>query len=312
MPGSDRPGVIEKRMTKLATLNEAVRSISSGSHIALSGFAIARCTIAFVHEVIRQGIKGLTLSQCLGGMDTDMLVGAGAVDRLIYGGGSLDRFGRLAFVNAGIENGSLHAELYSSLSITFRFLAGSLGLPFIPIRSLAGSDVLSQLQERSGSDIAFVDDPFSGDRWLILKPLVPDVAIVQVQMADEEGNCIILGPKWDNTELAKASKRTIVIAEHIVPGDVIRRQPELCAIPDLLVSHVVDLPFAAHPTCVYREYDYDAEEINRYVEAQKTPQKFRDYLDKYVYGVKDHKEYLKKVGGESRIKKLRADPILGY
>jgi glutaconate CoA-transferase subunit A len=299
-------------MRKLTSLSEAVASIPSGSHIALSGFAIARCAIAFAHEVIRQGIKGLTLSQCLGGMDTDMLVGAGAVDRLIYGGGSLDRFGRLAFVNAGIENGSLRAELYSSLSITFRFLAGSLGLPFIPIRSLVGSDVLSQLQQRAGSDIAFVNDPFSGDRWLILKPLVPDVAIVQVQTADEEGNCIILGPKWDNAEMARASKRTIVVAEHIVPGDVVRRQPELCAIPGLLVSHVVDLPFAAHPTCVYREYDYDAEEIKRYVEAQKTPQKFRDYVDKYVYGVKDHWQYLELVGGLRRLRTLRADPILGY
>jgi glutaconate CoA-transferase subunit A len=299
-------------MNKLSSLSEAVASIPSGSHIALSGFAIARCTIAFAHEVIRQRIKGLTLSQCLGGMDTDMLVGAGAVNSLIYGGGSLDRFGRLECVNAGIENGSLHAELYSSLSITFRFLAGSLGLPFIPIRSLVGSDVLSQLQEQAGSDIAFVDDPFSGDRWLTLKPLVPDVAIVQVQKADEEGNCIILGPKWDNTELVRASKRTIVIAEHIVPGDVIRQQPELCAIPDLLVSHVVDLPFAAHPTCVYREYDYDADEINKYVEAQKSPQKFRDYLDKHVYGVKDHWEYLDLVGGLRRLRTLQADPILGY
>ena len=102
-------------MRKLTSLSEAVASIPSGSHIALSGFAIARCTMAFAHEVIRQGIKGLTISQCLGGMDTDMLVGAGAVDRLIYGGGSLDRFGRIAWVNAGIENGTLHAELYSSL-----------------------------------------------------------------------------------------------------------------------------------------------------------------------------------------------------
>jgi glutaconate CoA-transferase subunit A len=299
-------------MTKLTSLSEAVTSILPGSHIALSGFAITRCTMAFAHEVIRQGIKGLTISQCLGGMDTDMLVGAGAVDRLIYGGGSLDRFGRLAFVNAGIENGSLKAELYSSLSVTFRFLAGSLGLPFIPIRSLVGSDVLVQLEERAGSDIAYVTDPFSGDRWLTLKPLVPDVAIVQVQTADEEGNSVILGPKWDNAEMVRAAKRTIIIAEHIVPGDVIRRQPELCAIPGLLVSHAVDLPFAAHPTCMYREYDYDADEIKKYVEAQKTPQKFRDYLDKYVYGAKDHWKYLNLVGGLRRLRTLRADPILGY
>ena len=299
-------------MRKLTGLSDAVASIPTGSHVAISGFAITRCTMAFAREIIRQGIKGLTLSQCLGGMDTDMLVGAGAVDRLIYGGGSLDRFGRLAFVNAGIEGGSLRAELYSSLSITFRFLAGSLGMPFIPIRSLVGSDLLSRLQEGAAGDIAFVNDPFSGDRWLVLKPLVPDVAIVQVQAADEEGNCIIHGPKWDNSELVRASKRTIVIAEHIVSGDAIRKQPELCAIPGLLVSHVVDLPFSAHPTCVYREYDYDAEEINRYVAAQKSPQKFRDYLDKYVFGVKDHREYIELVGGLRRLGTLRADPNLGY
>jgi acyl CoA:acetate/3-ketoacid CoA transferase alpha subunit len=299
-------------MTKLASLSEAVASIPSGSHVALSGFAIARCAMAFTREVIRQGIKGLTLSQCLGGMDTDMLVGAGAVDRLIYGGGSLDRFGRLAFVNAGIESGSLKAELYSSLSITFRFLAGSLGIPFIPIRSLVGSDLLPRLEERGGSDTAFINDPFSGNRWLTLKPLVPDVAVVQVQTSDEEGNSVILGPKWDNAEQARAAGRTIVIAERLVPDEVIRRQPELCVIPGLLVSHVVELPFAAHPTCMYREYDYDADQIKNYVEAQKAPQKFREYLDRYVYGVKDHWDYLNLVGGLRRLRALRADPILGY
>jgi len=299
-------------MKKLASLSEAVDSIPSGSHVALSGFAISRCATAFAHEVIRRQIKGLTLSQCVGGMDTDMLVGAGAANHLIYGGGSLDRFGFLACVNAGIENGSLRAEEYSSLSITFRYLAGSLGLPFIPIRSLVGSDMLQQLQERSGSDIAFVNDPFSGDRWLALKPLIPDVAVVQVQTADEEGNSWILGPKWDNAEQVRASKRTIVIAEHVVPGEVIRRQPELCVVPGLLVSHVVQLPFAAHPTAMYREYDYDADEIKRYVEARKNPASFSAYLDRYVYGVKNHWGYLEAVGGMRRIERLKADPILGY
>jgi glutaconate CoA-transferase subunit A len=299
-------------MNKLSSLSDAVASIPSGSHVAVSGFAITRCAMAFAREVIRQELKKLTISQCVGAMDTDLLVGGGAVERLIYGGGALDRFGRLACVNAGIETGSLCAEEYSSLSITFRYLAGSLGIPFIPIRSLSGSSLLSQLQERSGSDIAFVNDPFSGDRWLTLKPLLPDVAVVQVQTSDEEGNAWIMGPKWDSPEQVKASARTIVIAEHVVPTDVIRREPERCVIPNLLVSHVVELPFGAHPTSVYREYDYDADEIKRYVEATKKPDLWKAYLDKYVYGVKDHGEYLELIGGQDRLTKLRADPILGY
>ena len=299
-------------MGKVVALAEAVASIPSGSHVALSGFAITRCTMAFAREVIRQGIKNLTISQCVGAMDADMLVGAGAVQRLIYGGGSLDRFGRLACVNRGIENGSLVAEEYSSLSVTFRYLAGSLGLPFMPIRSLRGSDLIKQIKERTGSDVATISDPFTGEDWLALKPLLPDVAVVQAQTADEDGNAWIMGPRWDNVEQAKASKRTIIIAEQIVSGDAIRQNAERTVIPGLFVSHVVELPFAAHPTSVYRAYDYDAEHIKLYVEATRTPEAFSAYLDQYVFGVKDHWEYLERVGGTRRLSSLRADVTLGY
>jgi acyl CoA:acetate/3-ketoacid CoA transferase alpha subunit len=299
-------------MSKMTTLTEAVASIPSGSHLALSGFAITRCVMAFARELIRQGIKGLTVSQCVGAMDADLLVGAGAVDRIIYGGGSLDRFGRLACVNRGIENGTLVAEEYSSLSVTFRYLAGSLGLPFMPIRSLRGSDLMAQLKERSGSDLANVIDPFTGEQWPVLKPLLPDVAVVQVQVADPDGNAWIMGPRWDNTEQVRASRRAIVIAERIVSNEVIRQNPERTVIPGLFVSHVVELPYAAHPTSVYHVYDYDAGQIEAYVEATRTPQAFQAYLDQTVYAVRDHWEYLERMGGLKHLAGLQADPILGY
>lgn len=299
-------------MSKLTSLIEAVASIPSGSHLALSGFAITRCVMAFARELIRQGIKGLTVSQCVGAMDADLLVGAGAVERIIYGGGSLDRFGRLACVNRGIENGTLAAEEYSSLSVTFRYLAASLGLPFIPIRSLRGSDLMVQIKERSGSDLASVIDPFTGEQWPVLRPLQPDVAVVQVQAADEEGNAWLLGPRWDNTEQVRASRRTIVIAERIVSNEVIRQNPERTVIPGLFVSHVVELPFAAHPTSVYQAYDYDAGQIEAYVEATRTPDAFQAYLDQTVYGVRDHWEYLERMGGLKHLSALQADPLLGY
>jgi glutaconate CoA-transferase subunit A len=299
-------------MTKLSTLAEAVATIPEGAHVALSGFAIARCTMAFAAEVIRQGIKKLTVSQCVGAMDADMLAGAGALERIVYGGGSLDRFGRLSSVNRGIEQGTLIAEEYSSLSMAFRYLAGSLGLPFIPIRSLRGSDILKRLHEIAPSEIAHVDDPFTGDDWLVLKPLTPDVAVVQVQAADEEGNAWILGPRWDNEEQVKASRRAIVITERLVPGEAIRREPERITIPGFRVSHVVHLPFAAHPTSVYQAYDYDADQIRRYVAASNSVEGFQEYLQKYVYGVQDHWAYLDLIGGTKHLTGLAADPILGY
>jgi glutaconate CoA-transferase, subunit A len=299
-------------MSKVCSLAEAVSTISNGSHVSLPGFAIARCAMAFAQEVTRQKIKGLTISQCVGAMDADLLVGAGAVSSFIYGGGSLDRFGRLANVNRGIENGSLIVEEYSSLSVAFRYLAGSLGIPFIPIRSLNGSDLLKQLEERNSGDISTVDDPFTGKNWLVLSPLNPDVAIAQVQVADEEGNAWIMGPRWDNTEQIKASKRTIVITERIVSSEVIRQQPERTVIPGLLVSHVVEQPFAAYPTSVYREYDYDAEHIEKYVNASCSQEMFDKYLEEYVYSTPDFWKFLDKIGGYQKINELKADPILGY
>jgi hypothetical protein len=78
------------------------------------------------------------------------------------------------------------------------------------------------------------------------------------------------------------------------------------------VSHVVHLPFSAHPSSVYGVYDFDKEHINLYAQASRTPAGLQEYLDTYVYSVKDHWEYLEKLGGLKYFEKLRADPILGY
>jgi acyl CoA:acetate/3-ketoacid CoA transferase alpha subunit len=299
-------------MNKLTSLTDAVASIEPGSHIALPGFAITRCAMAFAHEVIRQKKDHLTLSQCVGAMDADILVGAGMADRLIYGGGSLDRFGRLNCVNRGIETGTLKAEEYSSLSITFRYLAGSLGIPFIPIRSLQGSDLINKLHDQKSKDVATTQDPFTGDHWLALKPLLPDVAIAIVAASDEEGNAWINGPHWDNAEQIRASKRTIVIADEIVSTETIRQNAEKIVVPGFVVSHVVHVPFAAHPTSMFAVYDYDAEHIKHYASATQSPEMFTQYLEAFVTGVANHEQYLQKVGGEPLLEAIKADPEFGY
>ena len=299
-------------MSKVSSLADAVSSIPSGVHVALSGFATARCTIAFAHEVIRHQKKRLTVSQCVGAMDADIMVGAGVVERIVYGGGSRGRTGQHFCINRAIEQGTLSKDEFSSLSLTFRYLAGSLGLPFIPIRSLNGSDILKDLDEKSPPLVGRLQDPFSGKEWLVLKPLEPDVAVIQVQVADEDGNAWILGPRWDNEEQVKASKRTIVITEQLVSTETIRRHPERTLVHGFRVSHVVHLPFSAHPSSVYGVYDFDKEHIDLYAKASKTSEGFKEYLDTYVYGVKDHWEYLERVGGMKLLEELRADPILGY
>src|SRR6266540_5833457 len=298
--------------SKVKTLAEAA-ALVNGDHLGLSGFAIARNAVALSHELIRQGKRELTLSGCVVGLDADLLVGAGLVRRLIYGGGSLDRFGPIQCVNRAYERGNLVAEYYTSLAVCFRYLAGALGLPFMPIKSLLESDVLEVLERETAPDaVRETSCPFTGERLVLLRALTPDVTVVQAQMADEEGNARVLGPLWDTNEAAKAARQVIVIAEELVPTEVIRQQPELTTIPGFRVSAVVPLPYGAHPTSLYRCYDYDAEHLKLYASQSRTEEGIAEYLREFVLEPKDHFEYLERIGGIARLAPLKADPILGY
>ena len=290
-----------------------MRTIPDGSHIALGGFAIARNVIAIVHELIRQKKRNLTVSQGVAGLDTDLLVGAGLVGRLIIGGGSLDRFGLLHCINRARETGSLAFEDWTSLSICFRYLAGALGLSFIPIKSLLASEILERLERSTAQrEVSRMKCPFTGEDYLAMTALTPDVSFVHVQSADAEGNCRIDGPRWENEEQAKAARRLIVIAEEIVPTEAIQKEPERTIIPAHRVEAVIHQPFGAHPTAVFRRYDYDAAHLKLYVDHSKRAERIGDYIQNYILSTKNHDAYLEKIGGVRHLEGLKADPVLGY
>jgi glutaconate CoA-transferase subunit A len=298
---------------KITGAADVVRTIPDGSHIALGGFAIARNVIAVVHELIRQKKRNLTVSQGVAGLDTDLLVGAGSVGRLIIGGGSLDRFGPVHCINRARETGSLAFEDWTSLSICFRYLAGALGLSFIPIKSLLASEILERL-ERGGAklELSPMQCPFTGEAYLAMTALTPDVSFVHVQSADAEGNCRIDGPRWENEEQAKAARRLIVIAEEIVPTEATQKEPGRTIIPAHRVEAVIHQPFGAHPTAVFGRYDYDAAHLKLYVDHSKRPERIGEYIQNYILSTRNHDAYLEKVGGLRHLEGLKADPVLGY
>lgn len=298
---------------KVKSVAEVVQSIPSGAYIALGGFAIARNAIAVVHELIRQEKRDLTISQGVVGLETDLLVGAGLVSHLIMGGGSLDRFGPAHCVNRARETKSLLCEDYSSLSMCFRYLAGALGLSFIPIKSLLASEILERLEAGpAAGNLKRSRCPFTGEEYVLLRALTPDVSLVHVQVADQQGNCQIHGPHWENEEQAKAARRLIVVAEEIVPTEYIQRSPERTIIPGHRVEAVIHQPYGAAPTAVFGRYDYDEAHLRMYVEHAKEPERFNDYLKNFVFGCRDHWDFLQKLGGLQRMEELRADPVSGY
>lgn len=251
-------------MSKVMSVSDALSTVTDGTHLALTGFAITRSAVAAAAELVRAGRRHLTLTQVVGSLETDLLVGSGCVDRLVYSGGSLDRFGPLHSVNRAISAG-MPVEEYSTLSITLRLLAGSLGLPFLPTRSLLGSQLLEQLIP--SGDVAMITDPFCGASVLALSALRPDVAIVHADVCDEQGNASISGPLWSIRETALASATVVVTSERVVPLG--RLDPCRITIPGVVVSAVAEVPGGARPTSVFGAYDYDAALLTEYVAASQ-------------------------------------------
>ncbi|MGB9839285.1 CoA transferase subunit A [Thermovenabulum sp.] len=297
---------------KVKSLSEVVSQIpDEGAVIAFGGFAIARNPIAFVLEMIRQKKRKLRVYQIVAGMDTDLLVGAGLVERLEYSGGSLDRFGRLERINEAIDKGKLDVREYTGMSMSLRFLAGSMGVPFIPTKTLLGTDMLRILVEKNDDAVRVENSPFDGERYVYLKAIQPDFAVIHAQYGDEKGNVIIEGPYWD-VETAKSAKKLFVTVEKIVSTEFIKRFPEKVVIPSMYTSAVIEMPFGAFPTSVYKFYDYDQKFLMQYAEINKNKDEFEKFINEFVFGTKDFVEFLEKIGGIRRLNEILADPVYGY
>jgi glutaconate CoA-transferase subunit A len=310
--------------TKIMTPAEAVkRFVRRGSQVALGGFTINRNAMALVYEIIRQEIQGLHLVCHSNGQGLDLLVGAGCVAKLEIAYSGNGRFASTCIrFRRAAERAELAIEDYSNYQMSLRFLAGSLNLPFVPTKSGLGTDLLTRegfspalRQERktAPAKTVLLQNPFAAeaDPVVLLPALNPDVALIHAQQAGEDGTVRIRGLSFADLEEAKASDRVIVTCEEVVPAASLRSEPERNLLPPFLVDAVVPVPFGAHPTACAYHYDYDAAHLNLYKGLAKDDDRFRRYLDEWVYGVADHDAYLEKVGG-ARLAAIRADSVTGY
>ena len=179
---------------------------------------------------------------------------------------------------------------WSNAGIAWRFKAAAMGVPFIPVRSMLGTDTLKY------SAAKVVECPFTGDPICLLPALILDVGLIHVHRSDKYGNSQIDGISGFAAEMARASKRLIISAERIVDTEEIRQHPDRTIIPYYLVDGVVEAPFGSHPGEMCYVYRRDEAQIKEWVEAAPNPETAQAYLDKYVYTLKDHQEYLKFIG----------------
>jgi glutaconate CoA-transferase subunit A len=282
-------------MTKLVPLSEAIAAyVNDGDVLYAAGFTHL-IPFAAGHEIIRQGRRDLTLARATPDLIYDQMVAAGCARKMIFSYMGNPGVGSLRLVRAAIEQGRLEWEEYSHFGMITRLQAGASGLPFLPMNQTGATDL-----EAANPNIKRIPDPFGGKDVIIVPALHPDVAIVHVQRADANGNAHLWGIIGEQKEAAFAAKKVILTAEEIVDESVIRSDPNRTMIPGIVVSAVCHVPYACHPSYAQGYYDRDNEFYLAWDKVSESAEATKDYLDVWVYGVKDRDEYWEKLGLETQ------------
>jgi acyl CoA:acetate/3-ketoacid CoA transferase alpha subunit len=305
-PDENRQWVREHKSRKLldkrTTATEAIkRFVSDGDILAIGGFGHIRIPMSLIYEIIRQRKHDLTIIGKTAVHDIDVLIGGGCVSQVevAYSFGhelrGLSPCGRRA-----VESGQVKVigEI-SNAGHQWRFLAAAMGVPFMPVRTMLGTDTLKH------SSAQVIEDPFSGKPICLVPACYPDVAIFHVHRCDMYGNAQIDGIIIEDFELSRAARRVLITTEEIIDHAEIQRKPWHTSIPFYLVDAVIEVPFGAHPTEMPNQYSFDEDHISHWLEVSKTPEGTQAYLKEFVHDVPDFESYLEKVGGLRTLKHLR-------
>ncbi|GAA1869042.1 CoA transferase subunit A [Asanoa iriomotensis] len=295
-------------MSKLTTIGAAARSVAPGSSLTFSGFGHAGHPLAFVRELIRQGTADLTLHAIAECWPAEFLVATGRVSRINLSNLMFEGLGRCRAISRAVEEGEVAVDDHSHLALSLRLLAGAWGVPFLPVRSMAGTD-LAAVQTGVAPKYARVRSPFSDDEVGTVAALRPDVAVVHVNKADEQGNGIVYGAMSVVDAQVRSARKVIVTTERVVSADEITAENQVVTVPGIFVDAVVHTPYGAHPGGMYDEYDEDLAAMSTYYEASRSRAGLAGYFAEHVFAHADHAAYLSSLGSR-RLFDLRADPAL--
>jgi glutaconate CoA-transferase subunit A len=297
---------------KRTTVVEAVAQlVHDGDYLAIGGFGADRLPTAVVHEIVRQGKQNLSFAGHTATHDFQILCAGNLTGRgqtlrrvdIAYIIG-LEARGLSPHARRVMESGTVEFTEWSNYTLALRFKAAAMGLPFLPARSLLGTDTFHR------SAACAIVCPFTGERLAAIPALWPDIAAIHVPEADRFGNCRICGTTVADLDLARAAKKLIVTCERLIPEDEIRRDPTQTVIPFWCVDAVCEVPFGSYPGNMPYEYFSDEEHLRRWLEVERDPAAHRAFLDEYLFGVRDFSDYLQKCGGLPRLQQLRRQEFL--
>jgi glutaconate CoA-transferase subunit A len=282
---------------KLVDLKDAIAElVRDGDSVVLGACLEPMIPFAATHELIRQGKRDLAMIAPISDASTDMLIGAGCVAKVIgawvgnVSGGLGHNYRRAAEKRVPRP---IAIEDYSNFALGMALTAGAYGMPFAPLRSLLGSDILKSNPRFKVTQNPLIDQP---DPVVLVPPLKPDVAVLAVQRADRLGNSHF----WGNTGLAQeaalAAERVIVVADEIVDTPVIISDPNRILFPAFRVAAVAHVPAGVHPSPMVGAWRRDNAFFADYHARSREREGFLAWLAEWVLDLADHAAYRAKLG----------------
>jgi glutaconate CoA-transferase subunit A len=284
---------------KRASLAEAVSLVGDGAMVALGGGLCARLPMAMVRELIRQGRRGLHLIGSAHSIDVDLLVGTGAVRRCeeSYVGFEQD-LGLAPGYRRAAEAGTIEVAESCCATILAQLRAAEMGLPFLPVRGVRGSDI-----RRLHPEYAEITCPFTGEILVAVPALRPDVALLHASAGDRYGNLHLEQPYVLDERFASASRLVVATVDELVSTEEVVRSG--VTIPAHLVAAVAEVPYGAHPSSCYPRYAYDRDHLREYLTAaQAGAGDLEKYVGTYVLGSEEN--YREMIGPD------RLDALAGW
>jgi glutaconate CoA-transferase subunit A len=277
---------------KRVDLPTAAARVADGSVVALGGGLSARLPMALVRELIRQGRRDLHVVGSAHSIDVDLLIAAGAlaVCEESYVGFEQD-LGLAPAYRRAAQEGSIVVRESCCVTMLTQLRAAEMGLPFLPVRGIKGTDM-----RRLHPEYAETTCPFTGEVLVAVPPLVPDVALLHAPLGDMRGNLHLEQPYVLDERFAGASRAVVATVDRLVSTEEVAAVG--ITIPAHLVAAVSEVPYGAHPASCYPGYAYDRQHLSTYVDAARDPESASAYVREWVLAPGGESAYRDRIGAE--------------
>jgi glutaconate CoA-transferase, subunit A len=267
-------------VAEIVSLAEAIgQAVHDGDTVAMEGFTHL-IPHAAGHEVIRQGLRDLTLVRMTPDVIYDQLIGAGCARKLVFSWGGNPGVGSLHRFRDAIEHswpGPLELEEHSHAGMANRYVAGASGVPFAVLRGYRGTGLAAR-----ALNVSEIACPFTGEILTAVAALTPDVTVIHAQRADTSGNVQFWGITGIQKEAVLAARRSVVTVEEIVPS--LDPRPGAVVLPAWTVGYVALAPGGAHPSYALGYSSRDNDFYVAWDAISRDREVFAKWLRENVYG----------------------------